>query len=69
MENAPLVKLATPHEVYLFDDQQPINNPKPGWLLIAKFNEPLCAQAYIEDYERRHDYAKGKLKMITKVRK
>lgn len=68
METAPNHQLNCPHHVYLYDPQQPINNPKPSWLLIAKFNEIGCAKMYIEAYEKKWQYAQGRLKIETKPR-
>lgn len=52
-------KLPLHYSVYIFDDQQPLSNPKPMWLLVAKFNEPSCAEFYIRQKMLRDSYIKS----------
>lgn len=41
--------LHIPFVVYIFDDQQPLTNPKPYWLRVCAFNEKTDAENYILD--------------------
>lgn len=54
-----LRKLPLPYHVYLFDDQQPITNPKPMWLLVARTNERCDAEEYCRNHMKAHSYIKA----------